>query len=118
LVQRFASGVLEHEHRPAPVPSERERPNCPGGIQFRSQRIFVFHSTQVPWSGVLPERCDHKRRLRECVDRGTTPTTVKDELAILAERARLVCKVHCGGLPRRIHVPPGMSVTMTTILPI
>ena len=83
-LQRLAAGVLEHEQRTPLVRHKCERPSCPGGIQFGSQRVFVLYSAKTTGSGVLPERRDHKRR--RPVDRVAVPVTVLNELAILAQR--------------------------------
>jgi hypothetical protein len=82
---------------------EGERPNSPGGIQFGPQRIFVLHAAKTPWSGVLPERCHHERRLQSTVGRAPVPGTVKSELAIVAKRLMRPVRKRQRGLPPRIH---------------
>jgi len=49
----------------------------PAQVQFGSQRIFVLHAAKTPWSGVFPERCNHKRRLQDLVARAPGPDSVK-----------------------------------------
>jgi len=78
----------------------------------------VLYAAKTAWRGVFPERGDHKRRVQEPVRRAPSLVTVKDELAILAQRlVPAIRKPRHGDLPRRTHVAlPSMSVTMTTIL--
>jgi hypothetical protein len=103
-VEWLASGILEHEHGTAVVLCERDRANCPGGIQFASQRIFVLQAPKATGSWVLSDGGEQKPRGQGTVERVAAQVTVKDELTIFAEcLAPAIRKLQHGGLPHRFH---------------
>jgi hypothetical protein len=102
-VEWLASGVLQHEHGAALVLCERDRANCPGGIQFVSQRIFVLHAPKATGSCVLPDGGEQKARGEGTVG-VAAQVTVQAKLSIFTERlAPAIRKLQGGGLPHRFH---------------
>ena len=92
-IQRLAAGVLEHEHRTPFVARERQRPDCPGGIQFGGERVFVLEPPQA-----LRRRLFRGERHRQ--DRrglAVLPAPVKRELPAFPQGLQRVSATHRHG---------------------
>jgi hypothetical protein len=61
-IEGRASGMLEYQHRPSEVMSERKRPSRPVRIKLVSKGIFVLKPLQAFQSGAFRDRGYHENR--------------------------------------------------------
>jgi hypothetical protein len=102
-IQGLTARILENEDRPACVMSERQRPGCPGGIEFGCERVFVLGPPETLRRRLFRGEC-------HCQDRrwvAVLPAAVNDEVWAFPEGLRHVPgKLLHGGHPRHHGAQP------------
>ena len=87
-VERFATGVLEHQQGALVLAHELQRPRRPRAVQFILQSVFVSKAFQIARRGVL-RGGNHGQHGGPVAVTGITPSSTEEDCTVLPQHLQL-----------------------------